>query len=147
MKRPSDSARGATAPAVEQRYVIPLRQTVMFPDMVVPIVLNRPASLTALDAALAADKIILALSQKAAEDDHPGPENVYHTGCLCKVLQTMRTADGTAKLLLEGGFGFRSFHARITDTRNRHNPKRGGRGIFVEPLVPTNHQPRRGGII
>ena len=47
----------------------------------------------------------------------------------------------------EGGLGFRSFHARITDTRNRHNPKRGGRGIFVEPLVPTNHQPRRGGII
>jgi ATP-dependent Lon protease len=90
------------APAPDTYYVVPLRDIVMCPDMVMPVVLGRPASVRALELALLDRKIVLAVPQKAVDNEDPAPDDLFGIGCICRVLQTVRSADGTAKVLLEG---------------------------------------------
>jgi len=89
-------------PAQLHLFVIAVRDIVMCPDMVMPIVVGRPQSLRALELAALGDKTVFLATQKAFDEDEPGPDGLYKTGCICRILQTARQNDGTVKVLMEG---------------------------------------------
>jgi ATP-dependent Lon protease len=91
-----------TASARIELPVLPLRDVVVYPHMVIPLFVGREKSMLALDSAMAGDKQILLLAQKAAETDDPVPEDLYTTGTLAQVLQLLKLPDGTVKVLVEG---------------------------------------------
>ncbi|RMD79058.1 MAG: endopeptidase La [Gammaproteobacteria bacterium] len=82
--------------------VLPLRDVVVYPHMVIPLFVGREKSIRALDRAMAADKRILLLAQRSAAVDDPGAEDLYGTGTLATILQLLRLPDGTIKVLVEG---------------------------------------------
>ncbi len=82
--------------------VLPLRDVVVFPHMVIPLFVGRDKSIQALDRAMEGDKQILLVAQKAPEVDEPGAEDLYATGTLAQVLQLLKLPDGTIKVLVEG---------------------------------------------
>ncbi|EKD72471.1 MAG: hypothetical protein ACD_45C00667G0002 [uncultured bacterium] len=82
--------------------VLPLRDVVVYPYMVVPLFVGRERSIKALEIAMAADKQILVATQKSAADDQPTEEGIYHIGTLATVLQLLKLPDGTVKVLIEG---------------------------------------------
>lgn len=82
--------------------VLPLRDVVVFPHMVIPLFVGRDKSIRALDLAMEADKRILLVAQKSAETDDPGAEDLYAIGTLAHVLQLLKLPDGTIKVLVEG---------------------------------------------
>ena len=82
--------------------VLPLRDVVVFPHMVIPLFVGRDKSIRALDVAMEADKRILLVAQKSAETDDPGAEDLYGIGTLAHVLQLLKLPDGTIKVLVEG---------------------------------------------
>ena len=82
--------------------VLPLRDVVVFPHMVIPLFVGRDKSIHALDLAMEADKRILLVAQKSAETDDPGAEDLYQVGTLAQVLQLLKLPDGTIKVLVEG---------------------------------------------
>ena len=83
--------------------VLPLRDVVVYPHMVIPLFVGREKSILALEAAMADNKKILLLAQKNAEVDDPGQEDLYHIGTLSTILQMLKLPDGTIKVLVEGG--------------------------------------------
>jgi len=90
--------------------VLPLRDVVVFPHMAIPLFVGREKSITALEAAMAEDKKILLVAQKAADIDDPGAEDIYEVGTLASVLQLLKLPDGTVKVLVEG-----ADRARLSD--------------------------------
>lgn len=82
--------------------VLPLRDIVVFPHMVVPLFVGREKSVRALEAVMAEDRPILLASQKDASIDEPTEEGIYRTGVLANVLQLLKLPDGTVKVLVEG---------------------------------------------
>ena len=82
--------------------VLPLRDVVVFPHMVIPLFVGREKSIAALEQAMAADKRIVLLAQKSAETDDPGASDLYEVGTLAQVLQLLKLPDGTIKVLVEG---------------------------------------------
>ncbi|WP_426280826.1 endopeptidase La [Lysobacter soli] len=82
--------------------VLPLRDVVVFPHMVIPLFVGRDKSIHALDVAMEADKRILLVAQKSAETDDPGADDLYKVGTLAQVLQLLKLPDGTIKVLVEG---------------------------------------------
>ena len=82
--------------------VLPLRDVVVYPFMVVPLFVGRERSIKALDIAMAADKQILLVTQKNAADDQPKEDGLYYVGTLATVLQLLKLPDGTVKVLVEG---------------------------------------------
>jgi ATP-dependent Lon protease len=87
--------------------VLPLRDVVVYPNMVIPLFVGREKSMRALERAMQADKQIVLLAQKAAEIDDPGVDDLYQIGTLAQVLQLLKLPDGTVKVLVEGGDGAR----------------------------------------
>jgi ATP-dependent Lon protease len=83
--------------------VLPLRDVVVYPNMVIPLFVGREKSMRALERAMQADKQIVLLAQKAAEIDDPGVDDLYQIGTLAQVLQLLKLPDGTVKVLVEGG--------------------------------------------
>lgn len=83
--------------------VLPLRDVVVYPHMVIPLFVGREKSIEALDAAMADNKKILLLAQKNAEVDDPAQEDLYSIGTLSTILQMLKLPDGTIKVLVEGG--------------------------------------------
>ena len=83
--------------------VLPLRDVVVFPHMVVPLFVGRKKSILALEEAIRFDTFILLATQKSASDDEPASEAIYKTGTLATVLQLRKLPDGTVKALVEGG--------------------------------------------
>jgi ATP-dependent Lon protease len=83
--------------------VLPLRDVVVYPHMVIPLFVGRERSIVALDRAMNADKRILLVAQKKAELDDPQPEDLYEVGTLATILQLLKLPDGTVKVLVEGG--------------------------------------------
>ena len=83
--------------------VLPLRDVVVYPHMVIPLFVGRERSIVALDRAMNADKRILLVAQKRAELDDPQPEDLYEVGTLATILQLLKLPDGTVKVLVEGG--------------------------------------------
>ena len=82
--------------------LLPLRDVVVFPHMVIPLFVGRPKSIKALDMAMDAGKHILLVAQKQAAKDDPGAEDLYEIGSIATVLQMLKLPDGTVKVLVEG---------------------------------------------
>ena len=82
--------------------VLPLRDVVVFPHMVIPLFVGRDKSIRALDIAMEGDKRILLVAQKSAETDDPGAADLHPIGTLAQVLQLLKLPDGTIKVLVEG---------------------------------------------
>lgn len=82
--------------------LLPLRDVVVFPHMVIPLFVGRPRSIRALEAAMESGKSIMLAAQKSASKDDPTPEDVYEIGCLATILQMLKLPDGTVKVLVEG---------------------------------------------
>ena len=82
--------------------VLPLRDIVIFPSMVVPLFVGRERSIKALQEVMKTDKSIVLVTQKNSEIDDPESQDLYQYGCLSKVLQLLKLPDGTVKVLVEG---------------------------------------------
>jgi ATP-dependent Lon protease len=82
--------------------VLPLRDIVVFPHMVVPLFVGRDKSVRALEEVMGRDKQILLVTQKNSADDDPRPDDIYNVGVLASVLQLLKLPDGTVKVLVEG---------------------------------------------
>ncbi|APP79732.1 endopeptidase La [Xanthomonas hortorum pv. vitians] len=89
-------------PEVLDLPVLPLRDVVVFPHMVIPLFVGRDKSMRALEKAMEADKRILLVAQKSAETDDPTATDLYTVGTLAQVLQLLKLPDGTIKVLVEG---------------------------------------------
>src|SRR6188472_4194130 len=87
---------------VDNYPVLPLRDIVVFPHMIVPLFVGREKSIRALEEVMKADKFILLATQKNATDDDPTTEAIYTAGILASVLQLLKLPDGTVKVLVEG---------------------------------------------
>ena len=93
----TETVRGELLP------VLPLRDIVVFPHMIVPLFVGREKSVRALEAVMRDDKQILLLAQKNAAQDDPGADDLYQVGTVSTVLQLLKLPDGTVKVLVEGG--------------------------------------------
>jgi ATP-dependent Lon protease len=85
-----------------QLPLLPLRDVVVFPHMVIPLFVGRPKSIKALEAAMETGKSVLLVAQKAAAKDEPAVDDLYTVGCIAKILQMLKLPDGTVKVLVEG---------------------------------------------
>ena len=115
---------------VDRLPVLPLRDVVIFPYVVIPLLVGRPTSLAALDAAEAAagpgkDKFVLLVAQRSGETQDPAAGDLYRVGVVARVLQNSRLPNGTAKVLVEG-----IARARVT----RYAPASGWLRAAVEPF-------------
>ena len=82
--------------------LLPLRDVVVFPHMVIPLFVGRPKSIKALETAMESGKSILLVAQKSAAKDEPSPEDLYDIGSVANILQMLKLPDGTVKVLVEG---------------------------------------------
>ena len=82
--------------------VLPLRDIVVFPHMIVPLFVGREKSIHALEEVMKDDKHILLVAQKNASQDDPGKDDIYRVGTVSSVLQLLKLPDGTVKVLVEG---------------------------------------------
>ncbi len=85
-----------------QLPLLPLRDVVVFPHMVIPLFVGRPKSIKALETAMEAGKSIVLIAQKSAAKDEPAPEDLYAIGTVANILQMLKLPDGTVKVLVEG---------------------------------------------
>src|SRR5215471_5756893 len=85
-----------------QLPLLPLRDVVVFPHMVIPLFVGRPKSIKALETAMEAGKSIVLVAQKSAAKDDPGPDDLYRIGSVANILQMLKLPDGTVKVLVEG---------------------------------------------
>jgi ATP-dependent Lon protease len=95
--------------------VLPLRDVVVYPHMVIPLFVGREKSILALDSAMRDNKQILLVAQKEAEVDDPGFEDLYRVGTLSNILQLLKLPDGTVKVLVEGAERSRVEKYRVVD--------------------------------
>ena len=82
--------------------IVPLRDVVVFPHMMMPFVIGRPSSTRALEHALSQDKRIFLAAQKDAANDDPNSNDIYTMGCVANIVQSLRLPDGNVKVLVEG---------------------------------------------
>jgi ATP-dependent Lon protease len=82
--------------------LLPLRDVVVFPHMVIPLFVGRPKSIKALEAAMEEGKNVVLVAQKSAAKDEPNPEDLYEVGTVSTILQMLKLPDGTVKVLVEG---------------------------------------------
>jgi len=117
-----DDAQPAAIP------LLPLRDIIVFPHMVVPLFVGRQKSIAALEAAMAGDHAILLAAQKDAKTNDPTREDIHEVGTLGQVVQLLRLPDGTVKVLVEG-----KSRARITG----FSPEEDFFAVSVEPIEET----------
>src|SRR5688572_29271341 len=108
--------------------VLPLRDIVVFPHMIVPLFVGREKSIKALEEVMGAEKQILLATQMNAADDDPEPGAIYDVGTLANVLQLLKLPDGTVKVLVEG-----TSRARITGFTARQEFHEAGAVLLAEP--------------
>src|SRR6187551_4105266 len=101
---------------ITQYPLLPLRDVVVFPHMVIPLFVGRPKSIKAMETAMEAGKSILLVAQKSAAKDDPGPGDMYAIGCVSNILQMLKLPDGTVKVLVEGGT--RAHIREVVDVRS-----------------------------
>ena len=82
--------------------LLPLRDVVVFPHMVIPLFVGRPKSIKALESAMESERRIMLVAQKAAAKDEPSVEDMFEVGCVATILQLLKLPDGTVKVLVEG---------------------------------------------
>jgi ATP-dependent Lon protease len=90
--------------SVTELPLLPLRDVVVYPHMVLPLFVGREKSIEALEHAMANDKQVLLVAQRHAADDDPGADDIYQVGTVSNILQLLKLPDGTIKVLVEGGF-------------------------------------------
>ena len=112
--------------------ILPLRDVVVYPHMVIPLFVGRDKSMKALDAAMAADKQILLVAQTSPETDDPESADLYRIGTLATVLQLLKLPDGTIKVLVEGVSRFRVHDIRDVDGALT------GRGVELDSVEPAD---------
>lgn len=99
----SDADASEETPTPEERLpLLPLRDVVVYPSMVVPLFVGRERSIKALERAMESDKTLLVVTQRDARANDPGPEELFDMGCITTVVQLLRLPDGTVKVLVEG---------------------------------------------
>ena len=98
-----DDTTGLEHARIERLPVLPLRDVVVYPQMVIPLFVGRDKSVVAMDQAMAADKEVLLVAQTQADVDDPGKEDLYEVGTIATILQLLKLPDGTVKVLVEGG--------------------------------------------
>jgi ATP-dependent Lon protease len=123
----TDTIRGELLP------VLPLRDIVVFPHMIVPLFVGREKSVRALEAVMKDDKQILLVAQKNAAQDDPGADDLYQVGTVSTVLQLLKLPDGTVKVLVEGGR--RAQIVAFKETANYFE-------AFAEAVEETTAEPR-----
>jgi ATP-dependent Lon protease len=101
--------------AIDSYPVLPLRDIVVFPHMIVPLFVGREKSIRALEEVMKADKLILLATQINAADDDPATDAIFDSGTLATVLQLLKLPDGTVKVLVEGQTRARVRHYTRTD--------------------------------
>ncbi|MEP4484871.1 MAG: endopeptidase La [Halioglobus sp.] len=84
--------------------LLPLRDVVVYPHMVLPLFVGREKSIEALEDAMASDKQVLLVAQRSAAEDNPGADDIYQIGTVSNILQLLKLPDGTIKVLVEGGY-------------------------------------------
>jgi ATP-dependent Lon protease len=92
------------SPVVVKLPLLPLRDVVVYPHMVLPLFVGREKSIEALEDAMATDKQVLLVAQRNASEDNPGVDDVYQVGTVSSILQLLKLPDGTIKVLVEGGY-------------------------------------------
>ncbi len=107
-----DVKNEVSPPGEEVLAVLPLRDIVVFPHMIVPLFVGREKSVRALEAVTKDDRQILLVAQKNASQDDPAPDDIYRAGTVSTILQLLKLPDGTVKVLVEG-----QRRARITEFR------------------------------
>ena len=90
--------------SVTELPLLPLRDVVVYPHMVLPLFVGREKSIEALEDAMATDKQVLLVAQRNASDDNPGADDIYQVGTVSNILQLLKLPDGTIKVLVEGGY-------------------------------------------
>jgi ATP-dependent Lon protease len=110
--------------------VLPLRDIVVFPHMIVPLFVGREKSVRALESAMAANKQIVLVTQKSPQQDDPAPGDLYDIGTLGTVLQLLKLPDGTVKVLVEG-----QRRVRLSSYTDKTDYFEGYAGIISEPQV------------
>jgi len=115
-------------PEHTQLPLLPLRDVVVFPHMVIPLFVGRPKSIKALEAAMEQGKSIMLAAQKAAAKDEPSADDIYEIGCVANILQMLKLPDGTVKVLVEGAQRARIHHISELDTH------------FVADLTPVESE-------
>jgi len=111
-----------------QLPLLPLRDVVVFPHMVIPLFVGRPKSIKALEAAMEQGKSIMLAAQKAAAKDEPSASDIYEIGCVANILQMLKLPDGTVKVLVEGAQRARIHHISELETH------------FVADLTPIESE-------
>ncbi len=128
--------------------LLPLRDVVVFPHMVIPLFVGRPKSIKALELAMEAERRIMLVAQKAAAKDEPSVADMFEVGCVSTILQMLKLPDGTVKVLVEGqqrarvnriDDGDTHFSANVTpvdaaETGSRGSEKSGDKGSEIEAL-------------
>jgi ATP-dependent Lon protease len=122
---------GAEGPGRAQIPALPLRDIVVFPHMVSQLFVGREKSIAALDEAMARDKEIFLVAQKNARTNDPGPDEIYEVGTVGTIVQLLRLADGTVKVLVEG---------RQRARAKRYLPSRNYFLVEVEPIFEEGSQ-------
>jgi len=117
-----------TVPSLIHSFpLLPLRDVVVFPHMVIPLFVGRPKSIKALEAAMESGKSIMLVAQKNASKDEPSAGDIYEIGCVSNILQMLKLPDGTVKVLVEGGQ--RARISRVIDAETHFS-------CDYEPLPP-----------
>src|SRR5213082_3945828 len=99
----TSKSRPPLIPGETRAYpVLPLRDIVVFPHMIVPLFVGREKSIKALEEVMRSDTFILLATQRNASDDDPATSSIYEMGTLASVLQLLKLPDGTVKVLVEG---------------------------------------------
>jgi ATP-dependent Lon protease len=98
--------------------LLPLRDVVVFPHMVIPLFVGRPKSIKAMEIAMEAGKSIMLAAQKSAAKDEPAADDMYQIGCIANILQMLKLPDGTVKVLVEGSQ--RAVIKEIEDQRSHY---------------------------
>src|SRR6266540_4361200 len=117
-----------------QLPLLPLRDVVVFPHMVIPLFVGRPKSIKALEAAMESGKSIVLVAQKSAAKDDPAPEDLYTIGSIANILQMLKLPDGTVKVLVEGSQ--RARIEEVADVKTHFT-------VGITPLPPdtsTDHE-------
>jgi ATP-dependent Lon protease len=121
-------ARQPSSPGSGPFAVLPLRDIVVFPHMIVPLFVGREKSIRALEEVMGSDKQILLATQMNAADDDPEPDAIYDVGTLANVLQLLKLPDGTVKVLVEG-----ASRARVVGFTDREDYHEARAEVLEEP--------------
>ena len=101
------SQRSENVAIPEVLPLIPLRDLILFPNLVVPLFVGREKSIKALEEAMRENHFVALVTQRMAETQEPGPDDIYEIGCVATIMQELKLPDGTAKALVEGQQRFR----------------------------------------